>query len=169
MLTLRGSPIQCCDGLSRRSFLQIGSLAVGGLSLHDVIRAEQSQGPTNRSSKSVIMVYLSGGLAHQDTFDLKPDAPREIRGEFTGIDSSLPGYQVSELLPQTAHCIHRLAVVRSLVGLQDEHSSFQNLTGRLTTFSGGSLAATTASRFGTDRVQIGLLTALFEWMVTLTL
>ncbi len=135
MLTLRGSPIPCCDGLSRRSFLQIGSLAVGGLSLHDLIRAEQSQGPTNRSSKSVIMVYLSGGLAHQDTFDLKPDAPREIRGEFTGIDSSLPGYQVSELLPQTAHCIHRLAVVRSLVGLQDEHSSFQNLTGYPMTLS----------------------------------
>jgi len=126
MLTLTGHPFRCCDGLPRRSFLQIGSLAIGGLALPDLLRAESS---ASRASKSVIMVYLSGGLAHQDTFDLKYDAPSEVRGEFHGIDSSLPGYQVSELLPLTAQCVHRMAVVRSLVGLRDEHSSFQNVTG----------------------------------------
>ncbi|RLS43975.1 MAG: DUF1501 domain-containing protein, partial [Planctomycetota bacterium] len=129
MLTLPGSSVHCCDGQSRRTFLQIGSLAVGGLSLADVLRAEQSTGRSSSQAKSVIMVYLTGGLAHQDTFDLKPDAPTEIRGEFTGIETSVPGCQVGELLPLTAQCAHRWSVVRSLVGLRDEHSSFQNLTG----------------------------------------
>ena len=129
MLTIPGSSVHCCDGQSRRTFLQIGSLAVGGLSLADVLRAEQSTGRSSSQAKSVIMVYLTGGLAHQDTFDLKPDAPTEIRGEFTGIETSVPGCQVVELLPLTAQCAHRWSVVRSLVGLRDEHSSFQNLTG----------------------------------------
>ena len=96
MLTLSGTPFRCCDGLPRRSFLQIGSLAVGGLTLPQLLRAEQARGGAGSSAKSVIMVYLSGGLAHHDTFDLKLDAPQEIRGEFNGIDSSLPGYQVGE-------------------------------------------------------------------------
>lgn len=128
MLTLTGTPFRCCDGIPRRSFLQIGSLGIGGLSLPQLLRAEANAG-TSASAKSVIMVYLSGGLAHQDTFDLKLDAPKEIRGEFNGIETSLPGYQVGELLPLTAQCVHRMAVVRSLVGLRDEHSSFQNVTG----------------------------------------
>ena len=128
MLTLTGTAYRCCDGIPRRSFLQIGSLAVGGLSLPHLLQAEATQG-SGSSGKSVIMVYLTGGLGHQDTFDLKRDAPQEIRGEFKGIGTSLPGYEVCELLPLTAQCVDRLAVVRSLVGLRDEHSSFQNVTG----------------------------------------
>lgn len=127
MLTLTGTPFRCCDGIPRRSFLQIGSLAIGGLSLPQLLQAETNRGTS--SANSVIMVYLSGGLAHQDTFDLKLDAPKEIRGEFNGIETSLPGYQVGQLLPLTAQCVNRMAVVRSLVGLRDEHSSFQNVTG----------------------------------------
>jgi Protein of unknown function (DUF1501) len=129
MLTIPGASVRCCDGLSRRSFLQIGGLAVGGLSLADVLRAEQVAGASASAAKSVIMVYLTGGLGHQDTFDLKLDAPAEIRGEFQAISSSVPGCQVGELLPLTAECAHRWSVVRSLVGLRDEHSSFQNVTG----------------------------------------
>src|SRR5262245_47290080 len=93
-----------CDGLSRRSFLQIGGLAMGGLCLSDLLQAE-AQGANGRSRlshKSVIMVYLSGGLAHQDTFDLKPESPPGIRGEFKPIATNLPGVQISELLPRTA-------------------------------------------------------------------
>src|SRR5581483_7883399 len=86
-----------CDGISRRSFLQVGSLAVGGLTLPGLLRAEEK---TGRSHKSVIMVYLSGGMAHQDTFDLKPDAPAEIRGEFKPIATNVPGIQVGEHLPR---------------------------------------------------------------------
>jgi hypothetical protein len=75
------------------------------------------------------MVYLSGGLAHQDTFDLKPGAPAEVRGEFHPIATRVPGVQIGELLPRTAAALDKVALIRSLVGLQDEHSSFQNLTG----------------------------------------
>ena len=77
MLTLFGPKSRYCDGLSRRSFLRIGGLAVGGLGLPGLLRAEQQAG-IRKSHKAVIMVYLSGGLAHQDTFDLKPAAPAEV-------------------------------------------------------------------------------------------
>ncbi len=116
-----------CDRLPRRSFLQIGGLAVGGLSLADVLAAESALG--TKSNKSVIMVYLSGGISHQDTFDLKTDAPAEIRGEFQPISTTLPGVEFCELVPQLASCADRLAIIRSVVGLRDEHSSFQTLTG----------------------------------------
>ncbi len=128
MLTLLGPRGRFCDGVSRRSFLKIGGLALGGLSLPALLRAEQKAG-VRRSHKAVIMVYLSGGLAHQDTFDLKPGAPPEIRGEFQPIDSKVPGVRVCELLPRMAAIMDRVAVVRSLTGLIDEHSSWQNLTG----------------------------------------
>ena len=133
-----------CDGLSRRSFLKVGGLAMGGLSLAHLLEAEANgatpaeitipgrkgaaKGPGNRH-KSVIMVYLAGGLSHQDTFDLKMDAPESIRGEFKPIASKIPGIDVCELLPRAAACMDRLAVVRSVVGQIDEHSSFQSVAG----------------------------------------
>jgi hypothetical protein len=128
MLTLLGPHHRYCDGLSRRSFLQVGGLAVGGLTLPALLRAEAESG-TRSSNRSVIMVYLTGGLSHQDSFDLKPNAPAEVRGEFKPIATDVPGIQISELLPRLARCTSRLALIRSLVGLADEHSSFQNMTG----------------------------------------
>jgi hypothetical protein len=116
------------DGLSRRNVLTLGSLGLAGMSLPNLLRAESSP-LGNNSPRSVIMVYLSGGLSHQDTFDLKPRAPAEIRGEFKPIDSSVPGLQVGELLPKLSKTMHRIALLRSLVGFRDEHTSFQNLTG----------------------------------------
>jgi hypothetical protein len=107
--------------------MQVGGLAVGGLSLADVLAAE-SKTPQKRH-KSVIMVYLSGGMPHQDTFDLKPDAPSEVRGEFKPIATSVPGIEFCELLPRLAMVADRCSIVRSIVGQRDEHSSFQNLTG----------------------------------------
>ena len=119
-----------CDGLSRRSFLKIGGLAIGELSLPTLLRAEaQRTGPSRVKHKSVIMVYLSGGLAHQDTFDLKPEAPDGIRGEFKPISTSIPGVRIGELLPKMAKVLDKVALLRSIVDLRDEHSSFQNLTG----------------------------------------
>src|SRR5262245_1851816 len=106
MLTLFGRGHRYCDGVSRRSFLKIGGLAMGGLALPELLRAEAQAG-IGRSNKSVIMVYLSGGLAHQDTFDLKPDAPEGIRGEFKPIDTRVPGIQVGELLPRMAASIDK--------------------------------------------------------------
>jgi hypothetical protein len=127
MLTLLGPRHRFCDGLSRRSFLQVGGLALGGLTLPRLLQAEANSG--RRSDRSVIMVYLSGGLAHQDSFDLKPSAPKEVRGEFKPIATSVPGIQIGEHLPRLARIMDRLAVIRSVVGQQDEHSSFQSLTG----------------------------------------
>jgi hypothetical protein len=127
MLTLLGPRHTYCDGITRRSFLKIGSLALGGLALPQLFQAEARAG--RRSHKSVIMVYLSGGLAHQDSFDLKPDAPAEVRGEFRPIPTNVPGIHISEHLPLLARCADRYALVRSIVGLRDEHSSFQNMTG----------------------------------------
>jgi hypothetical protein len=127
MLTWFGGKQRYCDGISRRSFLQIGALAMGGLTLPDLLRAEQRAGRS--SQKSVIMVYLTGGLSHHDSFDLKPEAPREIAGEFRPIATRVPGIRIGEHLPRLAGMMDRLAVVRSIVGLRDEHSSYQTLTG----------------------------------------
>jgi hypothetical protein len=127
MLTFLGPRGRFCDSVSRRSFLQVGGWALGGLTLSGLLRAEASIG--TKSHKSVIVVYLSGGLAHQDTFDLKPNAPAEVRGEFKAINSVVPGIQVSELLPRMAKCMDKVALVRSIVGLADEHSSWQNMCG----------------------------------------
>ncbi len=128
MLTCLGPGRRYCDGVSRRSFLQIGGLAVGGLTLADVLRAE-SASSTRSGHKAVIMVYLSGGLPHQDTFDLKPHAPREVRGEFKPIPTVVPGIEICEHLPKLAAVMDKCSLVRSIVGQRDEHSSFQNLTG----------------------------------------
>lgn len=127
MLTCLGPGQRYCDGVSRRSFLQIGGLAVGGLTLADVLRAESAS--ATRGHKAVIMVYLSGGLPHQDTFDLKPNAPREVRGEFKPIPTVVPGIEICEHLPKLAAVMDKCSIVRSIVGQRDEHSSFQNLTG----------------------------------------
>jgi hypothetical protein len=137
MLTLwgPGGHTRYCDGRSRRSFLKIGGLAMGGLSLPGLLRAEtrgvsrSPSGVARSSHKSVIMIYLSGGAPHQDTFDLKPEAPDGIRGEFKPIATRLPGVQIGEMLPRIAGVMDKVAVIRSIVGLRDEHSSFQNVTG----------------------------------------
>jgi hypothetical protein len=129
VLTIRGGSHRFCDGLSRRGFLHVGGLALGGLSLPQLLRAEAESG-IRGSHKSVIMVFLSGGPPHQDLVDLKPDAPAEIRGEFKPIATSVPGVQVCELLPRTARLMGRLAVIRSLVGSEGQHSAFQCMHGR---------------------------------------
>ena len=98
MLTLWGRrSSSCCDGLSRRSFLQVGTLGLGGLNLADVLRLQAAQKSTTKR-KAVVMIYLPGGPAHQDTYDLKPNAPPEIRGEFRPICTAVPGIDICELL-----------------------------------------------------------------------
>jgi hypothetical protein len=118
-----------CDGLSRRTFLHVGGLALGGLALPQLLRAEAESG-TTRSHKAVIMIFLSGGPPHQDMVDLKPDAPAEIRGEFKPIRTRVPGIDICEHLPRTAAMMDRLAIVRSVVGSEGQHASFQCMTGR---------------------------------------
>lgn len=116
-----------CDGLSRRNLLHAGALAMGGLSLPQLLAVEAAAGRS--SHKSVIMVFLSGGPPHQDMVDLKPDAPVEIRGEFQPIATNVPGIEICELLPQLAQRMDRLAIIRSLVGSEGRHAAFQCMTG----------------------------------------
>jgi hypothetical protein len=123
---------QFCDGRSRRQFLRMGSLAIGGLNLAHLNQLEAAaalKGSGPKKHKSVIMVYLSGGMSHQDTFDLKMDSPQEIRGEFKPIQTRVPGLQYGELLPKLSAIADKYTIIRSLVGFRDEHSSWQNLTG----------------------------------------
>jgi Protein of unknown function (DUF1501) len=120
---------QACPGVPRRTFLQVGGLALGGLSLPQLLRAESQSGSSSRH-KSVIMIFLSGGPPHQDMVDLKPDAPAEVRGEFNPIRTNVPGIDICEHLPLIAGMTDRFAVVRSLVGSEGHHSAFQCVTGR---------------------------------------
>ena len=114
MLTIWDSRQRFCDGLTRRNFLRIGALG-GALSLSDLLRL-QAQGaavaPLPR--KSVIMVCLNGGPSHIDMYDLKPAAPLELRGEFSPIHTSVPGFDISELMPLQAQIADKLAIVRSM-------------------------------------------------------
>ena len=134
MLTIAGSESRFCDGLSRRSCLQIGGLALGGLALPEILRAEaknivgQFSSPA-RTAKGIIMVLLPGGPSHLDTFDPKPDAPAEIRGEFQPIATNLPGVEICELLPRLARIADKLTTIRSLNGFRDDHNTHWCSTG----------------------------------------
>ena len=127
MMNVPGSRHQFCDGMTRRSMLKIGGLAMGGLSLPQLLQAEAAAG--RKSHKAVIMVFLSGGPPHQDMVDLKIDAPVEIRGEFQPIATNVPGIDICEHLPLLAQRMDRLAIIRSLVGSEGRHAAFQCMTG----------------------------------------
>src|SRR3954454_17254986 len=88
--------------MSRRNFLRAGMLGLAGLSLGDVLRLQAQQPEVSASRKSVIMIYLPGGPAHQDSYDMKPDAPVEVRGEFQPIRTNVPGMDLCELMPRQA-------------------------------------------------------------------
>jgi hypothetical protein len=118
-----------CDGVSRRDFLRIGGLALGGLGLPSILRAESAAG-VGRSHKAVIMIYLPGGPSHQDIFDLKMDAPAEIRGEFKPIATNVPGLQITEHLPKLARMMDKCTLIRSMSDCDSRHDAFQCLTGR---------------------------------------
>ncbi len=132
MLTITGSKTSCfCDGFSRRDFLRIGALG-GTLTLADMFRLRaQSAEVSARASrnKGVIVIFLSGGPSQLDTYDLKPDAPREIRGPYNPIRTNVPGIEISEWLPETARVMDKIAVLRSVVPAIDEHSDSNVMTG----------------------------------------
>ena len=128
MLSIHGPGGMFCDGMDRRRFLRIGGLALGGLSLPQILQAESSS-PTRSAHKAIIMVLLPGGPSHLDMYDLKPEAPAEIRGEFQPIATTVPGIQICELMPQLASLMEKLVVIRSLVGARDDHNVHQCITG----------------------------------------
>jgi hypothetical protein len=128
MLTLFGPKQPFCDGINRRNFLKIGGLALGGLSMADTFRAEARSG-ARPSHKAIIMIFLPGGPPHQDMFDLKTEAPQEIRGEFRPIATNVNGIQICEHMPRLARMTDKLAIIRSIVGCRDEHASHQCFSG----------------------------------------
>src|SRR3954468_11019031 len=124
-----GRPQRRCDGASRRDFLRVGAVGTLGLTLPTLFRAEAHADEPRRSAvraRSVILVYLGGGLSHHDSFDLKPEAPEEIRGIYRPIDTNVPGTQVGELLPRMARVMDKVALVRSGAHNNDHHETATN-------------------------------------------
>ncbi len=131
MLSILGRPNarqRFCNGVTRRDVLRIGGMAFGGLTLPQLLQAEASA-EGKRSHKSVIMIYLCGGPPHQDMYDIKGDAPAEIRGPFRAIATKVPDIQICEHLPRMAGMMDKLVPIRSLVGARDAHYSYQCMTG----------------------------------------
>ena len=127
--------LKTCNGpFSRRSFLQMGALGVGGLGLSDVMRARAAAGHvTAAPDTSVIFIWLAGGPSHLETYDMKPDAPEEYRGQFRPISTNVPGMDVCELLPLHAKCADKYTLIRSICHTFNDHGggSKRVMTGRI--------------------------------------
>jgi hypothetical protein len=133
MITMLGSPRRCCDGLTRRETLKAGALSLlgGFFNLPSLLHAEANR-PHDAlpgKAKSVILLYLLGGAATQDMFDLKPNAPAEIRGEFKPIATNAPGIQICEHLPRMAQWMHKAALIRSVNHKAGCHNCLPSYTG----------------------------------------
>ena len=128
MLTILGQRQRFCDQVSRRDFLRIGGLAMGGLTLPKLLQAEQAAGG-RATGKSIINIYLPGGPTHMDTFDMKPKAAKEFRGELMPIATSVSGMEICELMPKLARLGDKFSVVRSITGLREEHAPHQSDSG----------------------------------------
>src|SRR5882724_2850527 len=135
MLNIWGKKQRFCDGLSRRNFLQIGAFGAG-LTLAEMLRGQAAaagspgalRAGASTKAKSAIMIFLPGGPSHMDMYDLKPDAPKEFRGEFNPIATNVPGVQICEHMPLQAKMWDKLAAIRSVVSV-DEHSDTLVMTG----------------------------------------
>ena len=127
MLRLFGPGLSPSEPLNRREMLKIGGVMSGGLTLNNLLASSSRAGDEKRPSsfgaaKNCILLYLSGGPPQHDTFDPKPDAPAEIRGEFSTIETSLPGVRVGEHLPLTSKVMHQVAQVRSMCHTHNDHA-----------------------------------------------
>ena len=131
MITMLGSRRRLCDGLTRRETLKAGALSLlgGAFNLPSLLALEQADQVRPAKAKSVILLYLLGGAPTQDMYDLKPDAPEKIRGEFKPIDTNVPGIQICELMPLSAHWMHRSAIVRSVNHKAGCHNPLPSYTG----------------------------------------
>lgn len=120
-----------CSGWSRRAFLQVGSLPLFGVSLPRMLAAEQGASVSATQPLNCILLWTNGGIANMDTFDMKPDAPLEYRGEFRPIDTNLPGVQVCEHLPRMSKLMDQICQIRTIehAGSQHAEASHFMLTG----------------------------------------
>src|SRR6516165_9266952 len=133
MLTMLGSPRLSCDGVTRRETLKVGALSLlgGFFNLPSLLALERGRGTRGRhgKAKSVILLYLQGGPATQDMFDLKPNAPAGIRGEFKPIATNVPGIAVCDHLPKMARWMHKTVVVRTVHHNGGCHNNLPMYTG----------------------------------------
>lgn len=122
-----------CDGLTRRDWLRVGSVGLGGLSLPRLLqqRAQASEAALPAKAKSVIVLFNSGGVPQHESLDPKPDGPKETRGIFGAIPTRTPGTFIGELLPRTAMLTDKMAIIRTMVTGDNAHSTsgYQMLTG----------------------------------------
>lgn len=153
MLKVLGHPTKLCDGLSRRELMQVGGLSLfGGMTLPRLLRAaEDSSTPRQGPAKSVILFNLLGGPSQMDMFDLKPNAPVEIRGEFSSIETSVPGLQICEHMPKIAQIMHKATLIRTVTHNYNSHNPLPVMTG----FAGGNPAALVPDR--NDPPDIGAI------------
>ncbi|HQZ69148.1 MAG TPA: DUF1501 domain-containing protein, partial [Planctomycetaceae bacterium] len=133
----RQSVSMCPGPVSRRSFLEVGSLGLGMLGLSDILKLQSqanaaSPGRNSASDTSIIFIWLPGGPPHMETYDMKPDAPEEYRGIFQPITTNVKGLDVCELLPLHAKCADRYTIVRSVAHEFADHGGGHKrfLTGR---------------------------------------
>jgi len=133
MLSIFDRGVRLCDGLSRREMLRVGGIGLGGLSLPALMqhRAQAAGNQPRAKAKSVILLFNTGGIPQHESFDPKPDAPAEVRGEFGTIATSTPGLMFGSLLPKTALLADKMAVIRTMVTGDNSHSTsgYQMLTG----------------------------------------
>ncbi|MDW8223423.1 MAG: DUF1501 domain-containing protein [Gemmatales bacterium] len=129
-LTVSGG-VRFCDGYTRREMLQVGALGAMGLSLPQLLHQLAHAKSRRAQARSVIILFLSGGPSHLDTFDMKPDAPEEIRGTFRPISTKVPGLHICEHFPRTSRLADRLVVIRSMHHTSGNHpaASYWMMTG----------------------------------------
>jgi len=143
-----------CDGVTRRELLRVGSVAFGGLTLPGLLRSEAARGERRSSPvRSVVILYLSGGPSQLDMWDLKPDAPVEIRGTFQPISTNVPGIQISEHMPRMAKLADKYTIVRSM-----SHTEGDHIRGGYWVMTGGALQRPIVQASGMsrqDRPHIG--------------
>lgn len=158
MLHLLGHRKRMCDGLTRRGLITAGSLSTLGISLPDLLHAEQTAQSRPGKAKSVILLYLFGGPAKHEGLDPKPNAGQDIQGPFGAIPTNLPGVQISELYPRMSQWMHRSALVRSATHPHNDHSA-----GLLYTMS-GKKAAKLESRVPVLSTQAPSMNAVMQYL-----
>src|SRR5262249_31622840 len=142
MLSIRSGGVRLCDGITRREVLRVGGLGFTGLMWSDWLRARAgAAAPAHTSRKSApatfgkakacILIFNYGGPSHLDIWDLKPDAPKEIRGEFKPAATCVPGIAITEHLPRLAALADRYAIIRSVTHRDNDHAigAYLTLTG----------------------------------------
>jgi hypothetical protein len=157
MLHLGGPGARLCDGLTRREWLRAGGLALAGLSLPELLRSRVTAArPPRPKARSCIQLFMWGGPSQQETFDLKPDAPEGIRGQFKPIATSVPGTHISEHLPRLARLANRYAILRSVThtGVNHGTSAYHMLTGHIH-FTPGTLRHPTPNDFPSIGCAVG--------------